>query len=198
MKKLFLFLALVLVFTLNMGASSPKNKVKKDDIYTQKLLKFYNQQDHKKNERVVVEAAKYTQEAASILHIEKQVDTLLAMWHRESTYNPSATDPKGASLGVCQTQPSDSRRLYRFWKLKGVELGPFSEIRTQVYFGVAVFNAKLQKSNGNVKDAVRRYNGSGNLAKIYAHRVMISRHVIFGRSYTQNEFQKPFPTTLVF
>ena len=161
------------------------------------LIKFYSPQAMSPSVAVLTQAVYGTVEASTLLKIEAQADTMLSQWHRESEFNPKATGlPHEDSSGITQTRISNTAMWREFWKKRGVTLGPFKEIRTQVFFGVAEFYWKLGDAKGDVKDAVRRYNGglkgypSMGRAVRYADRVMISRKVIFNRPYVKGEKQK--------
>lgn len=181
------------VFFLGGYLRADATPVPTPEIYLQKMLRFYAKQDITNNKDIVRQSVLYTYEAASMLRLESQVDTLLSMWHRESTYDPSATDPGGESVGICQTQPKDSTRWRKFWLERGVTLGPFTDVKTQIFFGVSAFNEKLKHSKGNVKEAVRRYNGAGEMARLYARRVLWSRRLIFGHGYNHKKGERLTP-----
>lgn len=168
--------------------------------YEGNLVVYYRPWTGGRTDPVIVKAVKYTIEAAERLGIETQTDTMLAMWHRESWYDPKADDRKLVgkklrSLGIAQTRASYMKKLRKFWLKRGKKLGPFSEIRTQAYFGVAEFYLKLEATHGDVWEAVRSYNGGGNggqglvKSRKYAHSVMTDRAVIFGRPYKPGERQ---------
>ena len=164
----------------------------------QTLIDFYSNQKAKPKDVDVRQAIAATEEAAGILCMDPLVATFASMLHRESSFDPASKGVPGEdSEGVAQTSRSERRRLRRFWLRHGVQLGPFKEIRTQVFFGVAVFYFKLDYAKGNVKDAVRRYNGgvkgkkSMLRAREYARRVMRSRDVIFKQPYRYGESFNP-------
>lgn len=154
------------------------------------LKAFYSPQDKAPADFVLEQAVDATTEAAWMLCLDDQLDTMLAMWHRESAYKLDAHGaPYEDSKGITQTRMKDTPKWRAFWKARSVKLGPFSEVRTQAFFGVAEFREKLTQAKGDVKDAVRRYNGRGRKARKYADRVMVSRAVIFDRPYTKGERQ---------
>lgn len=191
MKNTILLVLGVFVISVASWAATPPQTAQ--EVYLEKMLRFYAKQDIVENKEIVTKAVMYTYEAASLLSLTAQVDTLLSMWHRESTYNPAATDPGGDSVGICQTQPKDSVHWRKFWHRRGIKLGPFTDVRTQIFFGVAAFNQKLKDAHGNVKEAVRRYNGAGPMAQLYARRVLWSRKLIFGRGYNHKKGERLQP-----
>lgn len=133
-----------------------------------------------------------TKEAAALLCLSDQVPTMLAMWVRESDFDPKADDQvlvgfKKRSLGVAQTRQSYIRDLREDWMKQGVRLGAFALPRTQVFLGVMEFRYKLKVSKGNVAEAVRRYNGSGPKARKYVERVSRTRLKIFGSPLGKSE-----------
>lgn len=179
--------ALVLALLMLPAASWSRN-------YVATMMSFYNPQDIHPNSNDLFEAVQGTEDAADLLCIGDQVDTMLCMWHRESHFDRDADDSplvgqRRRSLGVTQTRADELRRWAKFWHDRDVHLPPFDSVRTQAYYGVAEFYTKLQLSHGGVFEAVRRYNGGGPKARAYARRVMTSRKAIFKRPYKVGERQ---------
>ena len=145
------------------------------------LMTFYVHQGHISNHRarVIYRSIDYTWSAAECLGIQDHTTTMLSMWVCESDFNPDCLGTFG-ERGICQTKPREFRKWRRFWLAHGVDLGPFSETKTQVYFGVAEYYSKLKLAHGVEREAVRRYNGSGGKACCYADRVLAIRSLIFG------------------
>lgn len=183
MKKLMLLLPLLLL------AVHPQAK---ERLFMPGLAQAYDNQ--RVNPATLVKAVEFTSEAADLLCISDQTDTMLAMWHRESdfeplAFNPCLRTPNQDSLGICQTQRADMQRWRKFWLKRGIKLGPFKNVGTQVYFGVAEFYTKLQANHGDVLLAVERYNGKGKQARKYASKVMKFRAKFFNRPYKMGEHQ---------
>jgi hypothetical protein len=157
--------------------------------YADTLNAFYaDHRDARPDPEVVREAAEATQTAASFLCLDAQVDTMLSQWHRESAYDPASVD--GDSRGISQVRIRELPRWRAFWAARGVRLGNFyTSVQTQAFYGVAAFYEKLQAAHGNVHEAVKSYNGRGRMARRYAHRVFISRKIIFGRPWRPGERQ---------
>lgn len=154
------------------------------------LRAFYSGEDGSAQDgvdlAVVSHVVKYTEEATSLLCIQDQAETFLAMVHRESNFNPATDD--GDSRNVAQVRRRYERRLRKAWRALGVDPGPSGSVKASVYMGVMVYRDKLRRSGGRVFGAVRRYNGSGDRAELYAYRVMASRQRIFGRSVRIDEY----------
>ncbi len=182
-----LLLTLATDATLGRSWISVPQKTACRSVLCDQLIHFYKGQNGIHRE-YVRQATAATEEATSTLGLENQADTILAIFHRESCFNPAS---KGLDddEGIGQTMHHDRAKWYAFWQERGIHLGPFHEIRTQAYFGVAEFYEKLGCSGGDVKDAVRRYNGAGPAAQLYAERVMRSRRNIFKRPYHRGEKQ---------
>ena len=144
------------------------------------LLAFYCNAGHvgPRRFRRIERATYYTELAASELNIQDQTGTMLSMWVCESDFNPRCVGQFG-ERGIEQSKPEEFHRWRRFWMQREVDLGPFDEIRTQMYFGVAEYDTKLLLAHGDVRQAVRRYNGSGGKACCYADRVLALRNLIF-------------------
>ena len=158
---------------------------------TRQLLLFYPGATPERR-AVIKEVMFWTEAAADRLCMSDQVNTLLAMAHRESAFDPKAKDGHPSkSFGVYQTLNHYERRLRRAWAMMGVTLGPRSEIRTQVYLGVLEYRNHLIGAHGEVLRAVQHYNGSGPHAELYAWRVLASRARIFGQAWTPNEKRIP-------
>jgi hypothetical protein len=129
------------------------------------------------NMDVVAQVVAHAEDAAALLCIEDQVETFLAIVHRESHFRPKTDD--GDSRGVAQVRRRYEHRLRQAWKRLGVELGSVSDLKTQVYMGMMMFRDKLRVSNGYVLGAVKAYNGTGDAAELYAYRVLASRGRMF-------------------
>lgn len=135
--------------------------------------------------------AKDARDACEELCLSGEADTLLAMLHVESSMTPGVLGDDGRSEGLGQTLRSKKKALRRFWKARGVELGVFEDPTTQVYFAAAELKEMLGYSRGDLKEAVRRYNGSGWMARRHAERVMRARRNIFNRPYEPGEWADP-------
>lgn len=88
-------------------------------------------------------------------------DIVFKIIQTESTYDPKAKG--GASIGLMQVIP--------YWhkdKIKGRNL---YDIDTNVEVGVRIFKEYLEKSNGNIRKALWRYNASDK-KKQYAEKVL--------------------------
>ncbi len=169
--------------------------------YAEQLRAYYASFKHGEDHAdldIVDLTARYTEEAAVKLCVEDQVDTMLTQWKCESNFQPTADDShlvghKKRSLGVTQTREKYIQRLRKQWRKLGIKLGPFGDIRTQVYLGVMEFREHLEQAGGDVREAVRRYNGGGRggkglvKAEKYAAKVMKTRAKIFGRPYRSGE-----------
>ena len=169
--------------------------------YLAMLAVFYQDQADRPDYNTMAQAVDATKEASALLCLEDQVPTILAMWHRESAYNPKAKGlPREDSAGVSQTRMKELKVWRPFWRSRGIILEPFkTSVRTQVFFGVAEYADKLRLAHGDVLQAVRRYNGGSmggpGLARAsrYAKKVMVSRKVIFDKPYTKGETAEPCP-----
>jgi hypothetical protein len=141
----------------------------------------------------MADACEATVEAAQLLGLEDQTDTLLSMWVQESNFNSGAHGDLAHhddSIGVAQTRRFQLRHWRSFWLHRHIDLPSFSKsIRTQCFYGVAEYCEHLHAARGDVYDAVRRYNGSGQLARDYAAKVMQIRDLVFHRPYTVPEHQ---------
>lgn len=127
---------------------------------------------------------------AGLLCIDDQVDTILSMIKAESDFRPHVVGDDGRSHGIGQTLKEDFSRWRKFWRKRGVELGSFYELETQIAFCVAEFYDKLYQAQpkGSVWSAVRRYNGWDRRSLRYLKRVKQFRGKIFHRPDTGDEF----------
>lgn len=164
----------------------------------QQLRAYYKSCGDCVNFKIMDEAIYHTEGAAVLLCVEDELDTMLSMWVTESHFDPKVSDEKlvgykNRSVGISQTKRKYFKRLYAEWLKRGVKLGPFSEIKTQVYFGVMEYRDFLGYTRGDVKEAVRAYNGGGRggpglvKARRYSDKVMKRRGLIFGRHYVKGE-----------
>jgi hypothetical protein len=138
-----------------------------------------------------LDLAHYTQDACMELGIPDQVETLLSIFIRESGLHTSAED--GVEIGIGQTQRFKVKTWRKMWARRGVHLGPFKELRTQVYMAALEYRTHLAYARGRVVDAVRRYNGSGSAARHYAKSVMRARRNFFARSWRPDELASCAP-----
>ncbi len=153
------------------------------------LMRFYWQDDEQDLSRVC-EVANAAEEACSRLCLDDQLQTFLAIIHRESYFRQDAQGKPGEdSRGVAQVRRIYEKKLRRAWRHLGIRLGPASEIRTQVFLGAMVYRDKLASAGGDVRKAVRSYNGSTRLkvTALYADRVFASRARIFRSPYEPGE-----------
>ena len=138
----------------------------------------------------MAEACGATCEAAEILELSAQVDTMLSMWLQESHFKVAAEGDDGHSLGIAQTRLRSLRKIRALWRARGYKLPAFrGNPRTQAFFGVMEFSRHLHWARGDVFEAVRRYNGSGLRAAHYASDVMATRARLFARPYVPGEKQ---------
>lgn len=179
MKRAFYSLILLSSLAWNHAGASTKGR----------LLRFYGKHYPKIQAEYLAEVDDAVEKWAQRLCLSSEVDTMLSMIHRESHFDPYADDGLGKrrSLGYMQTREEYMPMLREFWFEQGYHLGPDDSIDTQAAFGVAEFYMQLKRSDGNILGAVRRYNGSGPKAQLYAQRVFISRRVIFGRPHFDGE-----------
>lgn len=83
-----------------------------------------------------------------------------AQIHAESSWNPAAVSPAGAT-GLTQFMPATARRF-------GVQYGTSPEaVRTQVRGQVLYMNYLIKRYNGNVTQAAMAYNmGEGGMDRV--------------------------------
>lgn len=82
-------------------------------------------------------------------------DLALAVATQESSLSPTARGDNGNSLGLFQLQPAAAIDV-------GVNPQWRHEPGVNIYGGIAYLKQKLQQSQGNVEQALRRYNGGGD------------------------------------
>ncbi len=126
-----------------------------------------------------------TESYASILAMsDKQTHILLCMAHEESNFRAGILGDHGTVMGVYQTPKVYYKKLRRFWRLRGVQLGAVSDVDTQVAFGVAEFYMHMEeaaRAHEGIWGAVRRYNGSGPGARRYVKHVFKVYEKVFKR-----------------
>lgn len=147
-----------------------------------KLAKFYAGMDVDLD--VVAQATAHAEDAAAILCMDDMVQSYLSMIHRESGFDP-ATDDKD-SRHVAQVRRRYEKRLTKAWKALGVDFKG-DGIKASVYMGMMMFRDKLREAHGDVFGGIRRYNGKGPKAELYAYRVLASRQRIFGQVHYPDE-----------
>ena len=94
---------------------------------------------------------------------EQQVDPdiIFKIMQTESTYNAKARG--GASIGLMQIIP--------YWHQDKIQGRNLYNVDTNVEVGVKIFKEYLEKSNGNIRKALWRYNASVK-KKQYAEKVL--------------------------
>lgn len=178
--KLLGWILLVAMATGAQGGATKEERV---------LVGFYRKH-YPKHEYSVADLstlARSTEKYARLLCLQGELDTLLALAHREAQCRKDRLGDDGKSFGAYQTLLDDMEEFRGFWKRRGIKLRPVMDLDTQCAFGVAEFYKKLLVSRGNVWGAVRRYNGSGPMAQRHARKVFVSRRVIFGRPHVEGE-----------
>lgn len=166
-----LLAALLLSLPLHLSAASPADK----------LAAFYARNYPRVDRDYLRYVAAETERFAKQLGHSDKVPTLLAMWHVESHYQQHADD--GDSYGITQTRRRYEKRLRRYWLDRHVELGSLADPTCQVAFGVAEFAEHwhyARRSKDRLWETVRRYNGSGPMARNHVRKVKLARKLIFG------------------
>ena len=94
---------------------------------------------------------------------EQQVDPeiIFKIIQTESTYNPKAKG--GSAVGLMQIVP--------YWHRDKIQGRNLRNVDTNVEVGVKIFKEALEKSNGNIRKALWRYNASDK-KKQYAEKVL--------------------------
>jgi hypothetical protein len=141
----------------------------------------------------VVLCGRWTRYYAQKAGIEKHMATLMCMWHIESQFSNEAGDD-GKSFGRAQTRYGYQPELRAWWAARG-EILPKddNDIRTQMAYGVSEFVMKHKAAKGDLWDTVRRYNGCGNGAIAYTHKVFNIRDRLYGLG-SPKEKPAPCPT----
>ena len=88
-------------------------------------------------------------------------DVIFKIIQTESTYDPKARG--GASIGLMQIIP--------YWHRDKIQGRNLYNVDTNVEVGVKIFKEALEKSNGNIRKALWRYNASDK-KKQYAEKVL--------------------------
>lgn len=146
------------------------------------------------NDLILKDTVCYAFKYSKILGIDSAVDTELAIFHIESRFDPTASGDHNKSFGVGQTCREHEHRWRDYWKKRGVTLGPFESLETQVAFSVAELAFCLSKSHGDLKGGVRRYNGAGPRARKYVVQVMRARRILFSEQFIRGECVKNWTT----
>lgn len=110
---------------------------------------------------------------------------LIAIVHNESAGDPSnylgdATLGGGPSIGPMQVYRSTAKDLGLWTAPAGVsieeERATYAQLSTDeslgIHWGVLVFKDKLGQAQGDIREAIRRYNGSGPAAEKYADKAV--------------------------
>ena len=156
------------------------------------LLTAYNTtfrtEKRRTTDQILDKTVKTAYKYSSLLGIQDQVDTELAIFHTESRFDPTATGDHNRSFGIGQTARKQEDRWRRFWwKRYGILLEKSDSVETQVAYAIAEYAFCLGKAHGDVKDAVRRYNGAGPKARAYVVRVMRARRLLFAHQFKAGE-----------
>jgi len=91
-----------------------------------------------------------------------------------SNYLGDITLAAGPSIGPMQVYRKTARELGLV--PDDISASDYAALSTKEFrtigMGVAVFKSKLQAAGGDVADAIRRYNGSGDAAAAYQQRAL--------------------------
>jgi len=108
--------------------------------------------------------------SVAVYYISKQLNLdyriIVSLGGVESRWNPTAKSSYGA-IGVMQVAHHVWRKYFGFRK---IEL--YNPIRN-IYFGSMIFKYYLDESNGNIRDALRKYSG-GTQREVYYEIVLSS------------------------
>jgi len=99
----------------------------------------------------------------------------IAKMEHESFFNPDAVGPSG-EFGLMQVYPPAWPQF---------DTGRGFDVEYNIEFGCRIFAGCLKKTNGNVREALRLYNGKGAIPegmKPYADRVLNGRVMTIPKS----------------
>jgi hypothetical protein len=167
--------SLIFAALLLLPIAAPAQSISPADV----MARWYASTSQDGENCLVFYAGRETEKLAARAGIGRHVPTMLSMWHRESGFRQISGDD-GRSFGITQTLLVYEPIWRKWWADRGVQLGPVSDPRTQIAYGVAEFWHCLRDQKGDEFQAVRQYNGSSFRAYAYARRVFATRRRVFG------------------
>lgn len=159
----------------------------------ERLAEFYAVQDGPSDKRdaLLQEVAELAESALVLRCAEDQTDTFLALLTVESDVRPGLKGDDGHSLGVGQVHRAQTRRLLKRLQKAGIPAGDRGTLGREVTLSVEAWREALELSQGDVRQALARYNGGTRwrLKKPqgYADKVLKRRGRIFGRPAERGE-----------